>query len=78
MSFRGTMIERAASRVRISSLERSRAYKAYRAHLKEAKDTKELEGDEVFARLRTEMQDAKQNHIVAQQAYEAVKACPPF
>lgn len=74
----GSMVERAASRVRIAYLERQRTYKAYKLHLQEAKDTKELEGDLVFDRLREDMQTAKANHIEAEIAFQAVKACSPL
>lgn len=73
----GTMVARAAARVRITSLERQRTYKAYRQHLKDIKNSEELAGDEVFTQLRDAMQTAKENHVVAQTAYDTVVACPP-
>lgn len=74
---RGSMIDRAADRVRSAHLARQRASRAYKQHMKDARP-EELQGDAVFEQLRNDMQITKDNHIAAQQAYEAVSACPPI
>jgi len=74
---RGSMVERAADRVCSSYLARQRAARAYKQHMKDA-STNELVGDVVFEQLRNDMQTTKDNHISAQQSYEAVSACPPI
>lgn len=72
------MVERAAQRCTTAYLERQRTYKLYRRHMQDTKDAKELEADVTFEQLRTDMQTAKANHIVAQQTLEAIQACPPL
>ena len=73
----GSMVDRAADRVRTSYLARKRASRAYNQHMKDAV-TSELPGDVVFESLRLDMQITKENHQAAQQSYEAVQACPPM
>jgi hypothetical protein len=71
-------IEAAARRVAVSHLERQRAYKIYKQHIKDAKDSKELENDPVFQQLRDEMNTARANHESAITSYDAVCANPPL
>jgi len=74
---KGSMVERAASRVRAAHLARQRAARAYKQHMKDA-STPDLVGDVVFDQLRFEMQLTKENHQAALQSYEAVSSTPPL
>lgn len=74
---KGSMVERAAARVRTAHLARQRAARAYKQHMKDA-STPDLAGDVVFDQLRSEMQLTKENHQAALQSYEAVSATPPL
>lgn len=71
-------IEAAARRVVTAHLDRQRAYKLYKQHIKDAKDSKELENDPVFQQLRDEMLTARANHESAETSYESVCANPPL
>jgi hypothetical protein len=75
---RSSMVERAAARVRTTSLEKSRANKAYKQHLKETKNPDALDGDLVFKKLRDELEIAKDNYDGAKLTFESVRAVPPL
>ena len=71
-------IEAAARRVVASNLEKQRTYRAYRNAVKDTATTADLEKDPTFQDLRLAMQVAKENHISAQIAYEALTSSPPL
>lgn len=73
----GGMIERAAMRVRVAHLEKQRAAKLYKLHLKDTKTTEDAIGDVVLDQLRSDMQTARANYFVALETQEAVGVCPP-
>lgn len=74
---RGSMVERAADRVRSAYLARQRTSRVYKQHLKDLNNTTELQGDVVFDELRSNMQIAKENLESSRIAYEAIIAAPP-
>ena len=71
-------IQRAAQRVIVAKFERERAHKAYMAHIKSLKDSKEAHDDQLLVALRRDFELAEANLKVAHISHDGITAHPPL
>jgi hypothetical protein len=76
-SNRTSMIEKAASRVRIAHLAKQRALKEYRLHMKNV-NVSDIKDDLVHIALHNQKELTRANWEEAVLTYEAVQQSPPI